>query len=103
MGKAFRSSVATSLSLTCITAYTAQEVEGIRELGDKDAVVLEKGVYGSDTDSLPLDDEGNEASYPTEDEKSTLRKVAGKIPNIAYWLCAVEFAERASYYGVKGL
>jgi hypothetical protein len=84
-------------------AYTAEEVEGIRELGDKDPVVMEKGVYGSDADSLPLDDDGNEGSHPTEEEKNTLRKVAGKIPNIAYWLCAVEFAERASYYGVKGL
>jgi hypothetical protein len=103
MGKSFERSISTSPSLTFLTAYTAQEVEGIRELGDKDAVIMEKGVYGSDTDSLPLDDEGNEGSYPTEEEKSTLRKVAGKIPNIAYWLCAVEFAERASYFGVKGL
>jgi len=30
-----------------------------------------------------------------------LRKVAGKIPSIAYLLCIVELAERASYYGVK--
>jgi dipeptide/tripeptide permease len=29
--------------------------------------------------------------------------VAGKLPVIAYWLCAVEFAERASFYGVKPL
>jgi hypothetical protein len=89
--------------LTCLIVYTAREVEGIRELGDKDPVIMEKGVYESDADSVPLDDEGNEGSYPTEEEKNTLRKVAGKIPNIAYWLCAVEFAERASYYGVKGL
>ncbi|KAI9833920.1 MAG: hypothetical protein M1819_003429 [Sarea resinae] len=36
---------------------------------------------------------------PTEEELLTLRKVAGSVPNIAYLLCAVEFAERASYYG----
>lgn len=103
MGKLSRRCVSVLPLLTYLTAYTAQEVEDIRELGGKDLVVMEKGVYGSDADSLPLDDEGNEGSYPTEEEKNSLRKVAGKIPNIAYWLCAVEFAERASYYGVKGL
>lgn len=36
---------------------------------------------------------------PTEEEKATLRRVAGKMPKTTYWLCAVEFAERASYYG----
>lgn len=76
---------------------------GIRELGDKDAIVMEKGAYDSDAHSLPLDDDGNEGSHPTEEEKNSLRKVAGKIPGVAYWLCAVEFAERASYYGVQGL
>ncbi|KAK6833253.1 peptide transporter protein [Apiospora arundinis] len=35
----------------------------------------------------------------TEEEKRTLRRVAGKMPNSCYYLCAVEFAERASYYG----
>ena len=38
---------------------------------------------------------------PTDEERSTLRKVADSIPSISYWLCAVEFAERASYYGVQ--
>lgn len=36
---------------------------------------------------------------PTEEEKATLRRVAGKMPASTYYLCAVEFAERASYYG----
>jgi hypothetical protein len=36
---------------------------------------------------------------PTQEERSTLRIVAGKVPAVAYTLCAVEFAERASYYG----
>ncbi|KAK8136072.1 MFS general substrate transporter [Apiospora sp. TS-2023a] len=35
----------------------------------------------------------------TEEEKRTLRRVAGKMPKSCYYLCAVEFAERASYYG----
>ncbi|TVY44639.1 Peptide transporter PTR2 [Lachnellula cervina] len=37
----------------------------------------------------------------TEEELSTLRRVAGSIPMTAYLLCAVEFAERGSFYGVK--
>lgn len=36
---------------------------------------------------------------PTDDELKTLRRVAGTMPPVAYMLCAVEFAERASYYG----
>ena len=40
---------------------------------------------------------------PTDEERSSLRKVADSIPGVAYWLCAVEFAERASYYGVQGV
>ncbi|KAL6790349.1 hypothetical protein GGI42DRAFT_336903 [Trichoderma sp. SZMC 28013] len=36
---------------------------------------------------------------PTEEEFATLRRVPGKIPTVAYLLCAVEFCERASYYG----
>lgn len=36
---------------------------------------------------------------PTDEERATLRRVAGKMPMTAYLLCAVEFAERASYYG----
>jgi hypothetical protein len=36
---------------------------------------------------------------PTEEERLTLRRVSGSIPWVAYCLCAVEFAERASYYG----
>jgi len=37
---------------------------------------------------------------PTDEEKATLRPVAGKIPLTAYLLCVIEFAERASWYGV---
>lgn len=38
---------------------------------------------------------------PTDEERRTLSKVADSIPAVAFWLCAVEFAERASYYGVQ--
>jgi hypothetical protein len=36
---------------------------------------------------------------PTASERKTLRHVHGTIPWIAFVLCVVEFAERASYYG----
>ena len=36
---------------------------------------------------------------PTDEEKRTLRRVAAPIPVNCYYLCVVEFAERASYYG----
>lgn len=39
----------------------------------------------------------------TDEELLTLRKVSGSIPPIAYLICVVELAERASYYGVKGV
>jgi len=51
-----------------------------------------------DPDSLPTNEK-----VPTDEELKTLRRVAGKLPTIAYWICAVEFAERASYYGVQPL
>jgi hypothetical protein len=38
-------------------------------------------------------------NLPSEEEKSTLRHVSGSVPWIAFILCVVEFAERASYYG----
>jgi dipeptide/tripeptide permease len=40
---------------------------------------------------------------PTPEELLTLRRVAGPMPTVAYLICAVEFAERASYYGVQQL
>ncbi|KAI0147724.1 major facilitator superfamily domain-containing protein [Xylariaceae sp. FL1272] len=54
-------------------------------------------------DESVYDEEGHELwqglVLPTEEEKATLRRVSGKMPSTTYWLCAVEFAERASYYG----
>lgn len=38
---------------------------------------------------------------PTEDEFSTLRKVTDGVPMVIWFLCLVEFSERASYYGAK--
>jgi dipeptide/tripeptide permease len=49
---------------------------------------------------LPVEDYPNK---PTEEELDTLRRVPGSMPYVAYAICAVEFAERASYYGVQPL
>src|SRR5438046_2790565 len=40
---------------------------------------------------------------PTNEERSTLRKVADTVPWTAWTLCFVELAERGSYYGVKAV
>jgi POT family proton-dependent oligopeptide transporter len=59
----------------------------------------------SDIENSDLGDDGhflgNDADHPapTEEEEKELLRVAGSIPPIAYVLCVVEFAERASYYG----
>jgi hypothetical protein len=72
-------------------------------LDEKSPGALEAIDSSSSLEQFPLDDEGNNATHPTEDEKRDLRQIAGKIPGVAYWLCMVEFAERASFYGVKPL
>ncbi|RFU73016.1 hypothetical protein TARUN_9238, partial [Trichoderma arundinaceum] len=52
-----------------------------------------------DNEKAPLEDpDGRE---PTDEEKATLRKVAGTIPVISWALCVAELAERASYYGAS--
>ncbi|KAL4913050.1 hypothetical protein BDW62DRAFT_220929 [Aspergillus aurantiobrunneus] len=56
--------------------------------------------------SLPVEDVVPSASdddSPTDEELATLRRVPGKLPIIAYFICIVEFSERASYLGVTGL
>lgn len=54
----------------------------------------------ADVDRMTL---GQHVNEPTEEERHTLRRVTGRIPPIAYLICFVEFAERASYYGVQPL
>ncbi|MCJ1395136.1 hypothetical protein MMC18_008017 [Xylographa bjoerkii] len=51
--------------------------------------------------SRPSVADPREYPLPTDEERMLLRKVADSIPSVSYWLCAVEFAERASYYGVQ--
>ena len=64
-----------------------------KRLSVYDEKILEAS-RASITDSL-------EYPLPSDEERTTLRKVADSIPSVSYWLCAVEFAERASYYGVQ--
>ena len=75
------------------------------EIGHKEppAHVESEKALDRSYEELPLDDEGHDALPPTEEEKKNLRRVAGALPAVAYWICLVEFAERASYYGVKPL
>ncbi|CAK7205824.1 peptide transporter ptr2 [Sporothrix eucalyptigena] len=42
-----------------------------------------------------------EYPVPTAEESTTLRRVAGHIPIVAYTLCVAELAERASYFGAS--
>lgn len=60
-------------------------VVDVEAIGERTASVVEREMFPT----------------PTEEEARTLRKVADSIPNTAYMLCIVEFAERASYYGVQ--
>ncbi|KAF7948049.1 hypothetical protein EAE96_009117 [Botrytis aclada] len=46
-----------------------------------------------------LDEDG--LLRPTEEERTTLRRISGSIPWTAYMICLIEFAERASYYGCQ--
>ena len=49
------------------------------------------------------DHNSNDGEYPTEEEKQTLRRVAGPISWAGYMLCFVEGANNASYFGVTGI
>lgn len=59
----------------------------------------EKVAYGDVASS----DEDDEHPLPTAEEKVTLRKVSDDLSYVAFALCLVEFAERASYYGAQNI
>jgi dipeptide/tripeptide permease len=65
----------------------------------------DKSPEGHDIESVPTEERIDDPDYPlpTEEEKSTLRRVADHIPAVSFALCTVEFAERASYYGVVNI
>ncbi|QRV78967.1 peptide transporter PTR2 [Ceratobasidium sp. AG-Ba] len=62
--------------------------------------------YGADIKSTPGHEsasyEDTDAVVPNEEEKRTLRRVAGHIPISAWLVVIVELAERFSYYGTTG-
>jgi len=58
--------------------------------------------YANATHDVALLDRDYEGK-PTDEELKTLRRVPGPMPLVAYVICFVEFAERASYYGVQQL
>ncbi|KAG8414689.1 peptide transporter ptr2 [Metarhizium acridum] len=73
---------------------TAEEKHSPGSVNDFD-VIHEHGHGNNEVAILRKDYEDK----PTDEEFATLRRVPGKIPTVAYLLCAVEFCERASYYG----
>jgi dipeptide/tripeptide permease len=93
---------ATSAPLEVAEPHGRSSFAPIEEIGDpihnKDLKLYDEGESPVEEGEDHLED----PLYPrpTEDERTTLRKVADKIPAASFVLCAVEFAERASYYGV---
>lgn len=76
--------------------FTTTELDKDSILPSYDASIQEGSTNNADDDFYIA----HGLVKPTEEELRTLRKVAGKMPATSYWLCAVEFAERASYYGI---
>ncbi|KAK2603718.1 peptide transporter ptr2 [Conoideocrella luteorostrata] len=81
--------------------HMADEKSGDRGFADE-----KSGNRGFEQDSIDVHHDNSVAilnkhydGKPTDEEFETLRRVPGKIPTVAYLLCAVEFCERASYYG----
>lgn len=63
----------------------------------------EKSLALTDTPSLHKhSQEREDVVLPSEEEKLTLRRVAGGIPTSAWLVVIVELAERFSYYGTAG-
>lgn len=62
---------------------------------------VEKSSNSQDLEEVKTHEVNDGVARPTEEERLTLRRASGSIPWVAYSLCAVEFAERASYYGCQ--
>lgn len=91
---------ATRENMTVDAQYTmGADGNTVLNIDRKGSMVQEYSFEGQNH-SLPTTGNPN---APTEEEKHTLRRVPGKLPIVAYVICAVEFAERASYYGVQPL
>lgn len=82
--------------ITTDALYAAPEdVSGLQQFAP--GAIHEKHAGDDGLQEVGLDEEGIER--PTEEERLNLRRVSGSIPWLAYLICLVEFAERASYYG----
>ncbi len=78
---------------TDVAVYDDKQVDIADSEQRKEDFVIER--HHHDVEILNQDWEGK----PTDEELETLRRVPGALPATAYLLCAVEFCERASYYG----
>ncbi len=101
--------------LTCVLAILAEDktsiagVAGPHPPSTSTDTVKEPAVAASSDEknlnavdrAISTDSSEDEYQFPTEEESQTLRKVPGNLPLVAFALCLVEFAERASYYGAK--
>lgn len=86
--------VAEPAAVPIVKTLTSEKVA----LQNKETEVLD----GESQSLSPADSIDHEAyPEPTEEERSTLRKVYDTIPLTAWTLCFVEVGERASYYGAR--
>lgn len=88
-----------TLSLTAsITPDTKVAVPAEKIAVEKSDASPEVHVTGHNHDDIAILNTDYEGK-PSDEEMATLRRVPGPLPTTAYLLCAVEFCERASYYG----
>lgn len=79
-----------------------EDLSGLSKNAPGVRLAAEKSSNSHDLQEIPLSDDDG-IVRPTEEERTTLRRVSGSIPWVAYSLCLVEFAERASYYGCESV
>ncbi|KAG8744438.1 hypothetical protein FRC12_014795 [Ceratobasidium sp. 428] len=80
-----------------VSQSTPSSLSDSKELSEKQGAITR---VSSSEDYHP--DEVDDIVVPTEEERLTLRRVAGHIPIAAWLVVIVEFAERFSYYGTTG-
>ncbi|QRV79468.1 peptide transporter PTR2 [Ceratobasidium sp. AG-Ba] len=80
-----------------VNQFTPSSLSESKELNEKNGSIT---VISGSEEYRP--DEVDDIVVPTEEERLTLRRVAGHIPMSAWLVVIVEFAERFSYYGTTG-
>lgn len=68
---------------------------------EKGEILQETVPQNFDNPSINMNSDGQIA--PTEEELATLPRVAARLPWTAYLLCVTDFAERASFWGFRGV